>query len=89
MTPKEQWALREQGRGEVDGITYVVYSDDEFAWAVAATVFDAPTSVEEYSDWCLGEGKGVSDLALCARIASACGVRGFCAAGNVTWVRAG
>jgi hypothetical protein len=88
MKPIEKWNLTEVARVTVDDCEIVVVDDGSFRTAMFADRFDAETEVEDYSEWCSGEGSGIGDEDLCARIAAAADLDGIYSAGSCTWVEA-
>jgi hypothetical protein len=89
VLPVVRWDLCEENRAIVDGVEYVIYTDEVGIWAIEATKWDAPTARTDYSDWCSSsEGYGIGERDLCARIAAKAGLKGIYACGVACWIYA-
>lgn len=76
---------------EIDSVEYVVYSDGAYTTAISEgdwAMVDTDTyGPDAYSEWCATYG-GVSDEALCSRIAAGAGLDGIYTAGSCIWAPA-
>lgn len=85
VLPIDRWYLQEIARCYVDGEAWVVYSDDQFCWALPAKEWDEPTAEIDYSLWC-SSTNAAGDINLCSRIARAAKLDGIYAAGICVYV---
>jgi len=83
-----RWGLRVIGECDVDGTSYVAYTDECYTWICEEEDFRSPTDETDYSLWCADSCPGECDPTIVARIAAACGLDGANVAGSGRWVAA-